>query len=100
VLNQTALHALPTWTATVNEDCSAARHAQSDQCAACLRLNLTARAALTHDTHEEVTEAIIEPLDVREHAHGQMARTNRSARACSSTLSRKLYSLRVLSRMH
>jgi hypothetical protein len=37
-----------------------------------LRLNFTAGAALTHHTHEEVAEAVIEPLDVGKHAHGRM----------------------------
>jgi len=38
----------------------------------CLRLNLTARAALADHPHEEVAEAIVELLDVREHAHPRM----------------------------
>jgi hypothetical protein len=35
-----------------------------------LRLNLTASTALAHHTHEEVPEAIVQPLDVWQHAHG------------------------------
>jgi len=36
----------------------------------------------THHTHEEVAEAVIEPLDVSEHAHAHMVRSHR-ARVCS-----------------
>ena len=55
---------------------------QPRQSCKCVWLNLTARAALTHHTHEEVAEAVIEPLDVSEHAHAHMVRSRR-ARVCS-----------------
>ena len=37
-------------------------------------MNLTAGAALTDDAHKKVTEAIVELLDVSEHAHGAWQR--------------------------
>jgi len=55
---------------------------QPTQSCKCLWLNLTARAALTHHTHEEAAEAVIEPLDVSEHAHAHMVRSHR-AQVCS-----------------
>ena len=39
-----------------------------------LRLNLTAGAAFTDDTHQEIAEAIVQSLDVSEHPHGRMVR--------------------------
>jgi len=39
-----------------------------------LRLDVTRCAAGTPDAHQKVAEAIIEPLDVRQHAHERMVR--------------------------
>ena len=44
----------------------------ADQASEGLRLNLATGAALTDHTHEKVAEAIIQPLDVWQHAHGRM----------------------------
>jgi hypothetical protein len=33
------------------------------------------RTASARDLHEEVTERVVEPLDVRQDAHGRMVRT-------------------------
>ncbi len=35
-----------------------------------LRLDLAHRSAVTDHTHQELPEAIVDPLDVSEHAHG------------------------------
>ena len=40
-----------------------------------MRLNLPAGAAFTDDTHLEVTEGVVEFLDVRQHAHEWMVRS-------------------------
>jgi hypothetical protein len=36
------------------------------------RLNFTAGAAVAHHAHQKITEAIVKPLDVREHRHRRM----------------------------
>ena len=48
------------------------RHLPADQARECLRLNLTARAAFAHNADQEVAEAVIQSLDVRQHAHARM----------------------------
>jgi hypothetical protein len=53
------------------------RHFPSDQASDRLRLNLTADAAFTNHAHEEVAKAIVQPLDVRQHAHGTNCGTTR-----------------------
>ena len=40
-----------------------------------LRLDVPGRAAGTRDAHEEVTETLVETLDVGQHAHTRMVRT-------------------------
>ena len=59
------------------------RGGRSAQARERLGLNLTAGAALTDDAHKKVTEAIVELLDVSEHAHGRMAE-GRLPRPCST----------------
>jgi len=54
-----------------------------------LRLNLTARAALADDTHQEITELIVQPLDVSQQLHERMV-TGRG-RPCSVGASAMLY---------
>src|SRR6516164_9332016 len=44
-----------------------------------LPVRCAGRPAGTGDAYEEVTEALVEPLDVRQHAHGRMVRTVREA---------------------
>jgi hypothetical protein len=50
-------------------------HLPADEACEGGRLNLTAGAALTHDAHEEISETVIEPLDVRQYAHARMVLT-------------------------
>jgi len=38
-------------------------------------LDLSAAATLAYHSHEKISEAIVEPPDVREHAHGRMVLT-------------------------
>jgi len=40
-----------------------------------LRLNLTAGAALADHMRQEIAEAIVQPLDVRQHPHARMVRS-------------------------
>ena len=64
-------------------------HLPADQERKDLRLNFTASAALTHDAHEEVAKAIIEPLDVSERPQDRpAARACRCERPESSSLGR------------
>jgi hypothetical protein len=51
------------------------RHLPPDEAGERLWLYFPAGTTLAHVPHQEVAEAIIEPLDVREHAHVRMVRT-------------------------
>jgi hypothetical protein len=59
-------------------------HGPADEARKDLGLNLTTRAAVTNHTHQELAEAIVQFLDVREHAHERMVLTRPAARACST----------------
>jgi hypothetical protein len=48
------------------------RHLPADQTRECLRLNLTAGAAFAHNADQEVAEAVIQSLDVGQHAHARI----------------------------
>ena len=47
----------------------------ADRARAYLELYLPTSAALADDAHKETAEAVIEPLDVSQHAHGRMVLT-------------------------
>jgi hypothetical protein len=67
------------------------RHFPADQARESLRLYLPAGAALAHHAHQEIAEAIVKPLDVREHAHARMVPSERGERPCSVQQTRLLY---------
>jgi hypothetical protein len=48
-------------------------------------------ATLAHHAHEEVTETVVEPLDVSEHAHPRMVQTPWLMRPCSARGRSRLY---------
>jgi hypothetical protein len=45
-------------------------------------LDLPGGSARARDAHEEVAEAIVEPLDVKQHSHGRMVRTTGGPCSC------------------
>jgi hypothetical protein len=47
-------------------------------------LDVMRGAALAGDTHQELTEAVVQPLDVSEHPHPQMVRKGEPVRPCST----------------
>jgi hypothetical protein len=49
------------------------------------------RPARATDAHEEVTEAVIKPLDVRQHAHGADGAHGERGRPCNSMARAALY---------
>jgi|SRR5215469_10732927 len=69
-------------------------HFPANQASECLRLNLTASAAIADHAHEEVAEAIVQPLDVRQHAYGRMVRTSESRFTVALSPNRGVVSLR------
>jgi len=60
------------------------RHLSANQAGQCLRLNFTARAAATDDTHEELAEAVVQILDMGEHEHGRTVGDGGRGRLCSA----------------
>ena len=48
------------------------RHLPADQASECLGLDLTTAAALTNHAHQELTETIVELLDLSEYPHPRM----------------------------
>ena len=79
------------------------RHLPADQAREGLGLNLTAGTALAHDADQEVAEAVIQSLDVKQHAHARMvlSGTERvhavggSALSCTALLSSQFKCLQV-----
>jgi len=51
------------------------RHLPANQSGERLGLHFTARTTLAHHPHKKISEAIIQPLDVRQHAHGRIVLT-------------------------
>jgi hypothetical protein len=63
----------------------------ADQARQCLRLDVTRGAAHAAHAHQEFTKAIVELLDVSEHAHPRMVRRAGPVRPCSSGERSELY---------